>query len=215
VNAGLAGSFSRLNSRERTLVGGLLGLVVLLLVGGGVWVVRGKLAEKEAKIKKNRDSWATIQKEAGPFLERQAQQKALIERIKGNPDASSPDNPVAVVAVKSQVRYRASSSDTEDERSPLNKLLHVKGDLAYSSLVSSKGRRKGGPDVQLVEKEFEMRRGYAQAADVYKFLQQVEKLDNLVFVSKLHLQRRSQQPDYVQIKSLTAATLRYVDAEEK
>lgn len=213
MNTGLAGSFSRMSTRERNLVAALGAIVFLLVVGGGTWIVRGKLNEKEDKIKNNRQKWAQIQREAGPYLARVQAEKELVERIKANPDALSPDNPVAVIAVKSQVRYRSSSTDTEDERTPLNKLLQVKGDLAQSSLIAGRARRKGGPDLRLVEKEFHMRRGYSRADDLYKFLQQVEGLDNLVFVSRLHLLRQTQEPDYVQIKKLTASTLRYVEAE--
>ncbi|MFT7622705.1 MAG: hypothetical protein ACI9WU_001880 [Myxococcota bacterium] len=198
-----------MNARERNLVLALGGVVLLLAVGAGVVWVRGTLAAKQDKISKNRKQWTEIQRRAGPWLAKQAQEAAILERVKSNPDALSPDNPVAEIAVKTPVHYRT-GSDGQDEEAPLNKILQVTGDLLQRPLLQKK-KKQAGPQIFRVEKQFQMRRGFARTDDIWDFLGSVEAFDSLVFVTKLHIVRWSRDADFVQIKNLTASTLRYED----
>ncbi len=212
MKAGLTGALGRMAPRERTLVVTLLVMVIALVLVGAVWIVRGKLKTKQDQIASNREMLLKIQKKAGPFLEQRARYEGLQERLKNNPDALSPDNPVATAAVKTKVRFR-SSGDT-DEPSTMNKVLQVTGDLKQRPLIQKKKGQKG-PQIFRVDKEFQMRRGYVHVDDLFTFLGEVEALDNLVFISKLDLVRWTRDPDYVQIKSLAASTLRYSEDEEE
>lgn len=211
MNAGLSGALGRMNPRERTLVVTLISMVSILIVAGAVWMVRGKLKAKEENIARNREAMAKIQRLAGPYLEQRARTAALTEQLKSNPDALSPDNPVATAAVKTKVRFR-NAGDT-DETSTMNKVLQVTGELKQRPLIQKKKGAKG-PQIYRVEKEFQMRRGYVHVDDLFTFLGEVESLDNMVFVSKLDLVRWTRDPDYIQIKSLSASTLRYDEDEE-
>ncbi len=209
----LSAAFTRMSPRERNMVTGLIVLVLCMVVGGGMVWVRGTLADKEAKLRKNRKAWSEIQKLAGPYLASREAYARMQERLKTNPDALSPDNPVAETAVKTKVRYRTGVGG-EDETAPLNKILQVTGDLAQRPLLQKK-RKEKGPQIYRVEKQFQMRRGFARTVDLFGFLGDVEQLENLVFVTKLHMVRWSRDPDFVQIKNLTASTLRYVEDEEE
>lgn len=212
MKAGLSGALGRMAPRERTLVITLLLMVIALVLVGAVWVVRGKLKTKQDQIAANRASLNKIQKQAGPYLESRAKYDGLLERLKNNPDALSPDNPVATAAVKTKVRFR-NAGDT-DEPSTMNKVLQVTGDLKQRPLLQKKKGQKG-PQIFRVDKEFQMRRGYVHVDDLFTFLGEVEALDNLVFISKLDLVRWTRDPDYVQIKSLAASTLRYSEDTEE
>ena len=205
------GALGRMSARERSLVLGLSGVVALLLVVGGIWIVQSKLAEKERKITSNRKKWKSIQKLAGPYLADRAAYEATQNRLKTNPDALSPDNPVAEVAVKTRVRHRIGGA-TEDEKVPLNKILMVTGDLKQKPLyVKKKGQV--GPQVYRVDKDFEMKRAFVRSEDIFTFLSDIESMKNLVFVTELNISRWSQDPDFIQIKRLKASTLRYVEAD--
>ena len=207
----IGGALSRLSARERSLVIGLGTAVALLLIGGGVWMVQSKLADKERAITSNRKKWKSIQKLAGPYLASRAAYEATQKRLKSNPDALSPDNPVAEVAVRTRVRQRTAGAE-EEEKVPLNKVFQVTGDLKQKPLFSKK-KGQPGPQVYRVDKDFEMKRAFVRTEDVFTFLGEVERLDNLVFVTELNLTRWSRDPDFVQIKRLKASTLRFVDAE--
>ena len=211
MKAGLSGALGRMAPRERSLVVTLVVLVTALVLVGAVWLVRGKLKTKQDLIAKNRESLAKIHKKAGPFLEKRSKYEALQERLKTNPDALSPDSPVANVAVKTKVRFRASGD--VDEPQPMNKVLQVTGELKQRPLIQ-RARGQKGPQVYRVDKEFQMRRGYVHVDDMFTFLGDIEALDNLVFVSKLSLIRWTHDPDYIQIKTLAASTLRYAENEE-
>lgn len=211
MNAGLSGSLGRMSPRERTLVVTLLISVLVLVVAGAVWFVRGKLKTKQDQLAKNRSTLAQIHKLAGPYLEKRAAAEALQERLKTNPDALSPDSPVANAAIKTKVRYR-NSGDT-DEPSSMNKVLQVTGDLKQRPLLQ-RPRGQTGPQIYRVDKEFQMRRGYVHVDDVFTFLGEVEALDNLVYVSRLELIRWTRDPDYLQIKTLEASTLRFEEEEK-
>jgi hypothetical protein len=206
-------AFSRMSARERTLVFTLIGLMLLGVLGGGVLYVRSQLSDKETQIQKNRTSWKKIRKLSGPYLARLATRQMMLERIKDNPDALSPDNPVAVEAVQSKVKYRTGTSG-DDEEAPLNKILHVTGELGQKPLLK-KRRTQRGPQIYRVEKRFQMKRGFARTDDLWGFLGSLESMNNMVFVSRLHIVRWSRDPDYAQIKNLTASTLRYVESEEE
>lgn len=213
MRTGLQGSLSRMSPRERNLVVTLVSLVLLLVIGGGIYYVRGLLKEKEEKIKRNRQAWAQIQKLSGPYLATRQQRADLLADIRKNPDALSPDGPIAETAVQTQVRYRTGVG-SEDESAPLNKILMATGDLLMRP-VYQRRRRQKGPQIYRVEKQFQMQRGFARTDDIFTFLGEVEALDSMVFVSKLHLTRWSRDPDYVQIKNLTASTLRWVETTEE
>ncbi len=213
MSAGLSGALSRMSPRERNMVIALMALVLCLVIGGGVFWVRGTLSDKEAKIKANRKAWTKIQKAAGPYLASREAYARMQERLKTNPDALSPDNPVAETAVRTKVRYRTGIGG-DDETAALNKILQVTGDLAQRPLLQ-KRRKEKGPQIFRVEKQFQMRRGFARTVDLFGFLGDVEALDNLVFVTKLHIVRWSRDPDFAQIKNLTASTLRYSAEEEE
>jgi len=213
MKTGLTGSFGRMNERERTLVTLLLGILSLLIIGGGIWYVSSSLNDKEQRIKKNQKSWSKIQKKASAYLEKRAQREALTAKIKENPNAESPDSPISQAAVRTRVRYRTASS-TEDETAMLNKILHPTGDVIERPLIT-KGRRKTGPQYYRVAKQFNMKRGFAQVDDLWKFLGTVEDQNELVFVSKLHLVRWSRDPDYAQIRGLTASTIRFEETSEE
>ncbi len=206
MNAGLSGALGRMSPRERSLVVTLLLTVVVLVVAGSVWFVRGKLKTKQDQLATNRKQMAKIHALAGPYLEKRAQVEALQERLKTNPDALSPDSPVASAAIKTKVRFR-NSGDT-DEQSSMNKVLQVTGDLKQRPLIQRQ-RGQTGPQIYRVDKEFQMRRGYVHVDDVFSFLGEVEALPNLVFVSRLELVRWTRDPDYVQLKTLEASTLRF------
>ena len=207
----IGGALGRLSARERTLVLGLGISVSFLLIAGGIWMVKSRLAAKEDSIASNRKKWKSIQKLAGPYLASRAEYEATQTRLKDNPDALSPDNPVAEVAVKTRVRHRTAGA-TEDEKVPLNKILQVTGDLKQKPLFSKK-KGQPGPQVYRVDKDFEMKRAFVRTEDVFTFLSQVEQLDNLVFVTELNLTRWSRDPDFLQIKRLKSSTLRFVETD--
>ncbi len=209
----LGDSLSRMSSRERSLVLLLVGIVLLMVIGGGVWWVRSNLAEREAKIAKNRAQWAKIQKLAGPYLEKKASYERTRQKLKENPNALSPETPVAETAVTHRVAYRTGLGG-EDEKAPMNKILQSTGDLMQRPLLQKKKNQKG-PQIYRVERQFQMRRGFARTEDVFDFLGKVESQDNLVFVTKLHMVRWSRDPDFLQIKNLTASTLRYEEDGEE
>ncbi len=211
--SGIGSALGRLSARERSMVLGLGAAVSLMLIGGGVWIVQSKLAEKERKITSNRKKWKSIKKLAGPYLASQAAYEATQARLKSNPDALSPDNPVAEVAVRTRVRQRT-SGNAEEERVPLNKVFQVTGDLKQKPLFSKK-KGQPGPQVYRVDKDFEMKRAFVRTEDVFTFLSEIEKMDNLVFVTELNIARWSRDPDFVQIKRLKASTLRYVEADNE
>jgi hypothetical protein len=213
MKTGLAGSLGRMSSRERNLVLSLVALLAVLILGGGVWYVSSSLSDKEEKIERNWKTWASIKKKAPEYLAVRQNKKQVQERLKSNPDALSPDSPVAQVAVRSKVRYRTGGSD-KDESAMMNKILHTTGDLIQRPLIV-KRRKQLGPQVYRVEKEFNMKRGFARVDDVWTFLGSVEALDNLVFITKLHMIRWSRNPDYAQIRRMTASTLRYEESEKK
>jgi hypothetical protein len=213
MKTGLAGSLGRMSSRERNLVLSLVALLAVLILGSGVWYVSSSLSEKEEKIDRNWKTWASIKKKAPEYLAARQNKKQIQERLKSNPDALSPDSPVAQVAVRSKVRYRTGGSD-EDESAMMNKILHTTGDLIQRPLIV-KRRKQLGPQIYRVEKEFNMKRGFARVDDVWTFLGSVEALDNLVFITKLHMIRWSRNPDYAQIRRMTASTLRYEESEKK
>jgi hypothetical protein len=171
------------------------------------------LQSKEDRIAKNRTKWTQVQRLAGPYLAEQAEREELQLRIRNNPDAASPDSPVAEAAVRTQVRFKTGLS-ADEETGALNRFLQVTGELIMRPLAQRRRRGAEGPQVYRVEKQFQMRRGFARSEDMFDFLGEVESLDGLVFVSKLHIARWSRDADYLQIKNLTASTLRYVDEEE-
>jgi hypothetical protein len=207
----IGGALGRMSARERSLVLGLVGVLSMLLLVGGIWVVNSKLADKERKISSNRKKWKSIQKLAGPYLASRAAYEATQERLKTNPDAESPDNPVAEVAVRTRVRHRTAGA-TEDESVPLNKLLLVTGDLKKKPLYTKK-KGQIGPQVYRVDKDFEMKRAFVRSEDIFTFLSDVESMKNLVFVTELNISRWSRDPDFIQIKRLKASTLSYVESD--
>lgn len=211
MNAGFSGALGRMSPRERSLVVTLTLVVVVFAIVGAVWFVRGKLKTKQDQIAKNRTALAELHRLAGGYLEKRAQIQAMQERLKTNPDALSPDSPVANVAIRTKVRFR--NSGDEDEQSTMNKVLQVTGDLKQRPLIQ-RPRGQTGPQIYRVDKEFQMRRGYVHVDDVFTFLGDVEALDNLVFVSRLELVRWTRDPDYLQIKTLEASTLRFEDEEK-
>jgi len=213
MKTGLTGSFARMNQRERVLVLSLIGLCSLLLIGGTAWTVSNHLSDKRAKIKKNAKMWAKIKQQAVPYLRHQSEREALTKRLQNNPDAKSPDSPVAQAAVRTKVHYRTGST-SDEESAMLNKILHPTGDLIQRPL-RRKAKNDKGPQIYRVEKQFNMKRGFAKIDDLWGFLGTVESMQNMVFVSKLHLVRWSRDPDYAQIRNLTASTVRYVETEEE
>lgn len=211
MSSAVESAFSKMNPRERTLVGALIGLVVLLIVAGGTYWVRSSLAEKEAHIQRNKKAWAQIQKLAGPYLAREASKKHLIEQIEGNRYSLNPDNPVADLAVKTKVRYMSGATE---EQASLSKLLQTVGEVKPKGLIPRRNNEVG-PQVYRMSKEFQMKSGYAFTEDIYNFLAAAERVDPLIFITKLHIIRHGQKVDYVQVKNLTASTLRYVAKEGK
>ena len=137
----------------------------------------------------------------------------MTSKIKENPNAESPDSPISKASVRSRVRYRTSRS-SEDETAMLNKILHPTGDVIERPLMTKRGR-KDGPQYYRVSKQFNMKRGFAQVDDLWKFLGTVEEQNDLVFVSKLKLVRWSNDPDYAQIQMLTASTVRFEETAEE
>ena len=211
MKTSLAGSMGRMSSRERNLVLSLVSMLAVLVLVGGIWYVSSVLKDKETKIERNAASWVKLKKKAPEYLAGRQNKKKVEERLKANPDALSPDSPVAQVSVRSKVRYRTGGSG-EDETAMMNKILHPTGDLIQRPLIV-KRRKQLGPQVYRVEKEFNMKRGFARVEDVWTFLGSVEALNNLVFITKLHMIRWSRDPDYAQIRKLTASTLRYEEEE--
>lgn len=211
MKTSFAGSMGRMSSRERNLVLSLVSMLAVFVLVGGIWYVSSALKDKEKRIERNVSSWIKLQKKAPEYLAGRQSKKKVEERLKANPDALSPDSPVAQVSVRSKVRYRTGGSG-EDESGMMNKILHPTGDLIQRPLIV-KRRKQLGPQIYRVEKEFNMKRGFARVEDVWTFLGSVEALNNLVFITKLHMIRWSRDPDYAQIRKLTASTLRYEEEE--
>ena len=214
MDGGLSGSFSRLNARERTLVISLVGVLAMLLAGGGIWYVRNKLHEKEERIRANQTSWRKIQALSGPYLEAVLRAQETETRIKENKYARNPDDPVAAVAVQSKVRYIESSQPEQEGQ--MHKLLTTTGELHEKQLTGGKRRKqRKGPVFFRVEKQFKMSRQYVHTDDLWNFLGQLEGMDNLVYVTRLTINRSTRDPDFAQIKNLTASTLRWVEMTEE
>lgn len=211
MKTGLGGSMGRLNPRERALVFSLAGVILLLVVGGGVWYVRAKLADKQAKLKRNRVAWTKIRAAAGPWLAERDRAKKLKQRILDNDHIHKPDTPIKQKAMATTVRFRARSSDT-DEEGDLGMLLKETGGLVKKPIRA--GKRSKFPMYYRMEKSLSMRSGYVRTEDLWKFLGEIEAMEDLVFVSKLSIHRFTGNPDYAKIDSMTVSTLRWVEKKE-
>ncbi len=205
---GIAGSFGRMSRREKLLVTSLVGTVLFLGIGGGFWMYSRKIHSKEEQIRKNRRDWAEVQKLSVDYQRTKKQAADLKERIKTNPDAAAPELPIAQASTRAKVHYRATNTATEDEKGTWNKVLQPTGDLQQKPLGTKRRNAKGAQFFR-VEKDFTMPRGAAKVDDVFSFLSDIEALSNLVFVTRLNITRWTNDPDYLWVKNMTVATLRW------
>ena len=217
MKTGVGGFMGRLSPRERMLVSSLMAVLLLaVVVGGGLWV-RSRLRATELEIESNRRSMAKIRGLTTAYLEKRHHAESIWKKMEQNPYKKSPDSPVKQVSLRTQVRYRA-SEQAEEEKGSLNRFLTASGELQRRQL-RTKGRRKKKKDERQllrVEKTFVMKRGNVHVDDFYSFLEKLEGIEGLVFISKLHLVRWSHvDPDYVRVKEMTTTTLALSDPKEK
>ena len=207
----IAGWMDQLNKRERTMVMTLLGIVV---TGALVWVifsVRGGLRDKENRIRKNNRDLAQIGRLAPDYIAVRNAATDRDQRIRSNPNGESPHIPILKIAQKTSVHYRkAGFNNSGEETGSLDKILLFTGDLDRRP-IGGRRRTKSGPLLYRINKQLKMSAVYVKTADLYPFFGALEKLDDLVFISWLKMDRWSQDPDFVKVDMMMVFTLRYVE----
>ncbi len=205
----MAGSLARLNPRERILVFALIGIVLVLGLGGGVWYVRAKLSAKEDKIKNNRAKWAKIRTAAGPYLAERERLRSRDAQIRANQWGKSPDSPVSSIALKTEVRFR----DRGEEKESVGDLGQILNDESQLKSTYVGKKKKKFPGYWRMDKTLEMDR-YIRTDDIWSFLAKVEAMSNMVYVTKLSIVRLSEDVNYAKLKDFTVSTVRWVEKQE-
>lgn len=207
----IAGWMDQLNKRERTLV---MTLFAVLATGVLVWVifsVRGSLRDKENRIRKNNRDLVTIERLAPDYIAVRNQAKDREQRIRSNPNGESPHIPILKAAQKTSVHYRKGGfNNSEVQTGSLDKILLPTGDLDRRP-IGSRRRSKTGSNLYRINKQLKMSSVYVRTEDLYPFFGGLEQLDDLVFISRLKLDRWSQDPDFVKVDMMMASTLQYVE----
>jgi len=207
----IAGWMDQLNKRERTMVMTLLSVVVTGVLVWVIFSVQGGLRDKEKRIRKNYRDLVKIERLAPDYIAVRNEAKDRDQRIRANPNGESPHIPILKIAQKTSVHYRKGGfNNSGEETGSLDKILLPTGDLDRRP-IGARRRSKTGPLLYRINKQLKMASVYVRTADLYPFFGALEKLDDLVFISRLQLNRWSQDPDFVKVDMMMASTLQYVE----
>ena len=206
----------KMSQRERWMVAGLLGGVVMTGAALYFFIMMANITEMETLIQDGRDGFHKIERVLPTFVKQNEANRTLLEEIKKNPVKSLrlPINKVAkkIKATKPEDMGSRRMSDVIRFTGKTRETALIKGRNKKKKKKKAKGAQKELHNLYWIEEEMEFPIVTADAA--MEFLAELHGAKDLLFVNALQLVRKSNDPDDVRL-TLTVGTIQYVEPTEE
>lgn len=186
------GAFDRMSRREKTMVLGLLGFLVLVVFSGAYFWLSTSISSLEVQVSEELADLGDIYRLAETFAEK----KAVADRQK-NMAAKNRDTNIklAINEIAKSVMFEDQRPKRDDDSPAKKKLADV---IQYEQtqetfLSKRKRRRRKGKDPELGYFRRDQKVKLSEVVPfraVYDFLDRVERSDKMLFVSELDLRRQ-------------------------
>ncbi len=186
------GAFDRMSRREKTMVLGLLGFVVLTVFGGAYLWLSTSISSLETQVEDELTDLGDIYRLAETYAEK----KAVADRQQ-NMAAKNRDTNIklAINEIAKSVMFEDQRPKRDEENPPKKKLADV---IQYEQtqetfLSKRKRRRRKGKDPELGYFRRDQKVKLSEVVPfraVYDFLDRVERSDKMLFVTEVDLRRQ-------------------------
>ena len=216
----LRGILQKMSSRERWLVLGLVGGLLVSAAGVYFLIMWTSISEMEALVSDGRDGFRGIERTLPRYLALKQKNEALMDRIRKNPVRSLrlPVNAIAktVTATSEDSATTRRMSDVvrfsgKTRETPLIK-TDRKGKKKKQKRTSAEGPSKDSQNLYWMEEEMDF--PAVSVDSMFQFLTRVHESEDLLFINALELTRKSNDPNEVRM-SLTMATIQYIEPTEE
>jgi hypothetical protein len=206
---------AKMSQRERWMVAGLLGGVVMTAAALYFFIMMANITEMETLIQDGRDGFHKIERVLPTYVKQNEANQTLLEEIKKNP-VKSLRLPINRVAKK----IKATKPEDMGSRR-MSDVIRFTGKTRETALIKSrkkkkkkraKGAQKELQNLYWIEEEMEFPIVTSDAA--MEFLAELHGGKDLLFVNALQLVRKSNNPDDVRL-TLTVGTIQYIEPTEE
>lgn len=214
----LRGILQKMSSRERWLVLGLVGGLLISAAGVYFLIMLTSISEMEDLIADGREGFRGIERTLPQYLALKQKNEALMERIRKNPVRSLrlPVNAIAKTVT-------ATSEESTISRR-MSDVVRFSGKTRETPLIKTdrKGKKKKRKKATGADKEYqnlywmeeEMDFPAVSVDSMFQFLTRVHESEDLLFINALELTRKSNDPNEVRM-SLTMGTIQYIEPAEE
>ncbi len=206
-------SFGRLSTREKGLIAGMIALFFSLLLFFAAMLVSASLSDLEEEVNDTRDAIRNIHALADDYRDiahRRAEVKKLIE-----------NNPITSLRISVNniaKRITAESGDTRyaHQGKRLSDIVSYEGKTLESRIEPKKGTKKKKKKAEGGHWEIAQQMSFDDLplGTLYRFMEELKKTDELLFVRRLEIARRYDNLDHAKV-NVSVSTVVYREAEEE
>lgn len=186
-----AAFMERMTRREKVLLAAMLAIFLVLTGGIGAALAVTGLQRVQGEIEALEDALRDSRRAAPDYLAAVGTERAIEERIKNN-RIRSLRIPINDVAKKIRIEGGSSALADADD---LTDLIRFEGKVVETPVLigSARGRKKPRelkPGMYVVQQDQEVSIREIPLTSLYAFLEELERSNDLIFVTRLEIQRK-------------------------
>lgn len=188
----MAGAFDRMSSREKAMVSGLVGLVLIVGVGGFYLYLSSQVSDLEVEVEEGREKLAQLRALAPKYVERTEKTRRFRNLAKAN-DTVALDREINRIAKAISFEQRNSVGEETGKNMNLANILNYPGkeEKFLGPKVKTRGKKnKNKEKVGYYRKDEPLRVGdHLPFEKLYQFLDRIEMTEKMLFVTRIDMRR--------------------------